>query len=414
MKKSLITLLCIAITIGLLTGCAEDEEVSEVSVLTPLPLYSTESTSSESASETEETPESTEQQLMPAAVEKVELLAGGESNTIGEREVVNGKLQSWLTGEWKDVQIAGRRNMAVMIDNNQASLPQYGISKADVIYEAPIEGRVTRLMALFEEYDDLDHIGSVRSARDYYIYEAMAYDSVYCNWGLARPWVEELINTDRIDNVSQALAGIVNGAPEAYDRISRPGVNIEHTGYLFIKGYNAAMERLGYATEYREAFERPFAFAQEGYAATYDGYPSATMIYPGGTGSNQGGYGKSNPCFAYNADDRRYYRSQYGEAQIDEMNGEQVAVNNVIFKVCHGEERFPNDPNYDYLAFRVHGEGAAYIFTNGKVIQGTWKRESDTSANRFYDSKGNEVVLNQGKTWICCIWDNYSQYISWE
>lgn len=413
MKKHMITLLCMAMTIGLLTGCADEEEAASVSTLTPLPLYSTESTYLESASETEETTESVEQ-LMPLVVEKVELLAGGESNTIGEREVVNGKMQSWLTGEWKDAKITGRRNMAVMIDNKQASLPQYGISKADVIYEAPIEGRVTRLMALFEDYDDLDHIGPVRSARDYYLYEAIGYDSIYCNWGLARPWVEELINSDSVDNVSQALAGIENGAPEAYDRISRPGINIEHTGYLFINGYNAAMERLGYAQEYREVFERPFAFAAEGYAATYDGYPGATHVYPGGTQNNQGGYGISNPCFAYNDVDRKYYRSQYGAAQVDEMTGEQLAVSNVIFKVCHGEERFPNDPNYDYLAFRVHGEGAAYIFTNGKVIQGTWKRETDTNTNRFYDSKGNEVVLNQGKTWICCIWDNYSQYISWE
>ena len=34
-------------------------------------------------------------------------------------------------------------------------MPQYGISQASIIYEAPVEGRITRLMGLFEDYDDL-------------------------------------------------------------------------------------------------------------------------------------------------------------------------------------------------------------------------------------------------------------------
>ena len=96
------------------------------------------------------------------------------------------------------------------------------------------------------------------------------------------------------------------------------------------------------------------------------------------------------------------------------MNNEQLTVTNVVFKVCHGEERLPNDNRYDYLAFGVHGTGEAYVFTNGKVIKGTWQRNSDYEPNLFYDANGNEIVLNQGKTWICCIWEEFSQYLSYE
>ena len=85
-----------------------------------------------------------------------------------------------------------------------------------------------------------------------------------------------------------------------------------------------------------------------------------------------------------------------------------------MFKVCHGEERLPDDPEYDYLAFGVHGTGDAYVFTNGKVIKGTWRRDGDYEPNLFYDEKGEEIIFNQGKTWICCIWDDYAQYISYE
>lgn len=340
--------------------------------------------------------------------------AEAAANIITERSVVDGKMQSYLTGEWKDAEVVQRRNMAVMINNITESLPQYGISRASIMYEAPVEGRITRLMGLFEDYDDLDHIGSVRSSRDYYIYEAMAYDSIYCNWGLARPWVEELINSDRIDNISCPLPGIYNPANNAFDRISRPGKSKEHTGYLFIDGYNKDVEKLGYEKNYTSRFVQAFTFVNEGYVATYDEYPDAVKVYPGGTQSNAGGYGKHNPCFEYNAEDGLYYRSQYGQKHIDEMNGEQLSVTNVVFKVCHGEERLPDDPEYDYLAFGVHGTGDAYVFTNGKVIKGTWRRDGDYEPNLFYDEKGEEIIFNQGKTWICCIWDDYAQYISYE
>jgi len=269
-------------------------------------------------------------------------------------------------------------------------------------------------MGLFEDYDDLERIGPARSSRDYYVYEAMAYDSIYVNWGLAVPFVGPIINTDRVDNVSQAVSGIEVSAQEAFDRISRPGYATEFTGYMFIDGYNDAVERLGYDTTYEEhgRFVQAFTFADEGCRAEYEGYPDATEIRPGGTGSNKGGYGDANPCFSYNEEDGLYYRSQFGAPHTDEMNGEQLTVSNVVFKICYGEVREPADK--DYLAFGVHGQGDAYVFTNGKVIKGTWKRNSDYEPNIFYDENGQEIVFNQGKTWICNIWADYTEYMEWE
>ena len=56
-----------------------------------------------------------------------------------ERKEVDGKIQSYLTGEMVDVAKANRRPVAVMMSNDKASLPQYGINRADVVYEAPVE-----------------------------------------------------------------------------------------------------------------------------------------------------------------------------------------------------------------------------------------------------------------------------------
>ena len=171
------------------------------------------------------------------------------TTTIGTRTVVDGKMQSYLTGEWKDEAVTRRRSMAVMIPNNKPALPQYGISQASIIYEAPVEGRVTRLMAFFEDYDNLDHIGPLRSSRDYFVFEAMGLDAIYCNWGLAIPYVEDLLASDQVDNISTTVAGIHNGSDEAFDRLDRPGYSKEFRGYMFIDGYNKAVERHGYAKE---------------------------------------------------------------------------------------------------------------------------------------------------------------------
>ena len=68
------------------------------------------------------------------------------------------------------------------------------------------------------------------------------------------------------------------------------------------------------------------------------------------------------------------------------------------------------------IAQTVLTEGKFYTISaaNGKVVEATWSRSSESSPTHYYDRSGNEIVLNQGKTWICCIWDDYAQYMSWE
>lgn len=329
---------------------------------------------------------------------------------ISERQTVDGKMQSYLTGEWKDEKVVKRRPLAVMIPNNAPAMPQYGISKASIIYEAPVEGRITRLMAMFEDYDDLDHIGPIRSSRDYFVYTAMGYEAIYVNWGLARPYVEELINRDTVQNISAAVEGIHNPSDEAFGRIKRPGYATEFTGYLFIDGLNKAIERHKYETEYDKDYVPQFTFIADDNRSEYADNENATEIYPGGKERNKGGYGVYNPYFKYDDTDKLYYRFQDGKEQIDELDNKQLAVSNVVFQYCHGEVRDAKD----YLAFGVHGEGKAIVFTNGKVINGTWKRyDGDATPAKYYDENDEEIIFNQGKTWICNIWKEFSDSVEY-
>lgn len=393
--KGITIALTVLLGLSVLSGCGSKEEtIAEETV-------AVEETEAETKTETEE-----ETETETETEEAEEGLA-----VIEEREVVNGKMQSYLTGEWKKEEVVTRRPLAVMIPNNAPAMPQYGISQASIIYEAPVEGRITRLMAIFEDFDDLDHIGPVRSSRDYFVYTAMGYEAIYCNWGLARPYVEELINRDTVQNISAGVEGIYHPADEAYGRIERPGYAKEFTGYLFIDGVLKAAERLGYEWEYDDDFVPQFTFVTEDNRAEYEEAEDASVIRPGGEEANSGGYGAYNPYFEYDEEDHLYYRYQDGKAQIDELNGEQLAVSNVVLQYCHGEVR----DSHDYLAFGVHGVGEALVFTNGKVIPATWSRmEGDGVPPKFYDADGNEIIFNQGRTWICNIWDEYSEYVTWE
>ena len=92
-------------------------------------------------------------------------------------------MKSYLTGEYVDEAIGRRRPVAVMLNNIQAAIPQAGISNAGVIYEAPVEGGITRLMAVMEDYDNLEKIGSMRSCRDYYIFYAAGFNAIYVHYG---------------------------------------------------------------------------------------------------------------------------------------------------------------------------------------------------------------------------------------
>lgn len=387
-QKKIIRLTAAALCMAVLfAGCGKKEE--------PVPEPEVE----------EELPQEEEE---PEPEEDIEEEPSTAYPVIEEREVIDGKMQSYLTGEWTDIRMADRRPIAVMIPNNKPAMPQYGISKAGIIYEAPVEGRITRLMAVFEDFDDLERIGPVRSSRDYFVYVAMGYEAVYCNWGLAKPYVEELINRPNYYNISAAVDGIHNPADEAFGRVNRPGYAKEFTGYLKIDGVFEAAQRLGYDWNYDEDYVPPFLFAADGVRADYIENNKAVMIYPGGKeGNNSGGYGAYHPYFQYDEEDHLYYRYQDGKKQIDEYNDKQLAVSNVVFQYCHGEVR----DSHDYLAFGVHGEGDALVFTNGKVIKGRWMRyDGDFTPAKFFDEEGNEIIFNQGKTWICNIWEEYGEY----
>lgn len=311
---------------------------------------------------------------------------------------------STLTGLPVTETVRNQRPLAVMLNNIKEGCPQSGTEEAAIIYEVPVEGRITRLMGIFEEYNAIEKIGSIRSSRDYFVYFAMEYDSLYAHFGQATPYVGDLLNSDRVDNISGAVSGINKPATHSFYRSSDR--KAPHNVYIDQEGLMQDIEKLGYRTVHDDSYVEKFIFAENGTDALYASERDATVLYPGGKGSDAAnGFSHVQARFEYNPEDQLYYRYQYGAEHIDEVTGNQLAVTNVIFQYCHGEVRDADD----YLAFGCHGDNGykVQVFTGGKMIEGTWRRIYDNTPAEYLDADGNPIQLNPGRTWICIVWDEY-------
>ena len=93
-----------------------------------------------------------------------------------------GMVRSRLTNEWVDPSVASTRPIAVMIPNSKTA-SQYGLSRADILYECNVEASMTRLMAIFDDWSNFEKLGNIRSCRDYFAYWAFEWDAVIVHYG---------------------------------------------------------------------------------------------------------------------------------------------------------------------------------------------------------------------------------------
>ena len=329
-----------------------------------------------------------------------------EEETTQEEPVEEASAVSTLTGLPVSEAVSNQRPLAVMLNNIEEGCPQSGTEDAAVIYEVPVEGRITRLMGIFEDYENVEKIGSIRSSRDYFVYFALEFDALYAHFGQATPYVGDLLNSDRVDNISGAVSGIDKPANHSFYR--SPDRKAPHNVYIDNEGLKEDIANFGYRTTLRTGFTPKFIYPEPGIRATHDEGDDVTVIYPGGKNpSAKNGFAQVQARFEYNKDDQKYYRFQYGDKHIDKETGNQLKYDNVVLQYCDGMVR----DSHDYLAFGLVGdnENKCQIFTNGKMVEGTWKRTELFEPAKYYDKDGNEIEVNRGKTWICIIWNDYAE-----
>lgn len=306
-----------------------------------------------------------------------------ETETEKKKTCSEGMVYSFLTGEEVPEEIGLRRPLAIMMSNDKEARPQYGMNRAGVVYEAPVEGAMNRYMSLIEDYDDLDRIGSVRSCRTYYVYFANEWDAIYAHYGqstFAKPYLYSIDNINGIDG---------SGSTAFYRSKDKKSPHNAYTSGDLVK---EAIEKLEYRTSLKDDYvdqNGHFTFADEEVFFEEGLSLDAAKIYPG--------YQLNNPWFEYNAEDGLYHRYQYGDVHMGDEG--PIAVKNVIFQYAPTG----NYASTQYLNIELRGESYGYFFTNGRVMPVSSKKDSQWGVTKYYDMEGNEISLNKGKTWICII-----------
>lgn len=294
-------------------------------------------------------------------------------------ELINteGKVISDLTGEWVEKERNDRRPVAIMINNIGEAMPQSGIGQADIIYEMVVEGGITRLMAVFSDYEGLDKIGPVRSARQYYVRSANQMDAIFCHIGTSTLADDEIASSG-IDHMDGMYAV---GNYFIYRDDSRVA---PHNAYTSAEGLDAGLEYAGFNRNHSIGYEPMFLFHSKNH--DLEGGSSATKITTAFSANRQ-------PWFEYNAEEKQYYRFQYGEPHIDDQTNEQLHFQNVLIL-------FADTFSVDGYLMEVcnAGSGDGYYASNGQYIPITWKYAGGTL--HFYDASGEKLRMNPGKSWI--------------
>lgn len=322
---------------------------------------------------------------------------------------------SYLTGQQVPTSIGRQRPVALMIENDSAAVEwQRGTSSASIMYEAMVEGGITRMMGIFEDFKDTSMIMPIRSSRPYYVYYAREFNAYYGHFGqvvYAVP-ILQLDGTCDIAGIPTGEDGLdyrLNDGSASYVRDHNDVTGI-YTNYDLLQ---TTINNSGWSRDYAPGYTGHYQFAADGEEINLEGGQIARVVLPG--------FVYNHPRFDYNESDKLYYRSEFGSPQVDGLNGQQLAYKNIILQMCPSEML---DDHYLWTDPVNHGEGGeGWFITNGRAEKITWRkenwysedpvlttitsaktsfdvRECDFNVTRYYDMNGNEIRLNQGKTFV--------------
>lgn len=294
-----------------------------------------------------------------------------------------------LTGLATTKEIADNRPVAIMLNNIKVATPQDGISSADVIYECMAEGGITRLMMVTLDHASIGVVGSVRSARDYFVDLSQNHDAIFVHAGGSDGAYVEL-SERKLDCLD-----FVNGRnvdPYYYRdpwRVNNMGKvhSIVTTGARLAQAFAAK----GFRTEISSTYDNPFKFVEYGteYIPSEGNIKKITIPHSI----------LQTSSFVYDSENNTYDHYQFGNVlHIDRISGEKVSTTNVIVLFMN-ESPIPNDPAYRIKVDTI-GEGDGLYLYGGKYVSIKWKKTGKYDTIELTKADGTPLEINRGKTFI--------------
>ena len=343
MKKSIIILLIIIISIYLTAGCSQ--------TLAPVPVAEIPQNQPEEVPVQEPEPEPEPEDVEPVGI------------------------PSPLSGIYAAEDQVNRRIMAIVFDNHPAARWQAGLKDAEIIYEYPVEGSFTRYMGLFLINHPEYQIGPIRSARPYLVTKAYEFDAIFVHVGGS-----EAAKADS-RNLKMAEIDGLTSSPKVFWR------NKSKKAPSDLYSNMDVLREVQSVKGFRELSEfEGFVFSDDARDRTGTQAAKVQIIY-----------NKSNSSmFEFDPVSENYLRYKDGKAHNDESDGVQLRADNIIIqktgiKVLDDEGR---------LGITVEGKGEGLYISEGLAEEITWSKSNRASKTYYYNKAGNEVVLKSGVTWV--------------
>jgi hypothetical protein len=267
--------------------------------------------------------------------------------------------------------------VAIMIDNAAPARPQSSLQAASIVYEALVEGGITRFMAVFDQ-GEVQEIGPVRSARQYYLEWLAEYEAAYAHAG-GSPEALTNIRRERIHDIN----GIGSASTAFFRDSTRPAPH-----NLYTTGMKMFLTTRANNLKYSDLTITPWTFGptvSTGVAAT-----NVTFYFTGRTKSTEVSY-------TYDPAKLQWLRSQAGKEHQDRLTKATIGVTNLVVqrissKISVGEK--------GRLSMTVTGTGKAKLFQRGQVVDVTWSKPTAEDRTMFTLADGTPATFLPGNTWI--------------
>ncbi|HEY3924555.1 MAG TPA: DUF3048 domain-containing protein [Acidothermaceae bacterium] len=268
-----------------------------------------------------------------------------------------------------------RPALAVKVDNVQGAWPQAGLNQADIVYDLPVEGGLTRLLAIFHSAD-VPVIGPIRSARpvDADILHLLGHSYFAFSGGTSS-------DLGPINDHSNATPMWWDVTPSLF--VIRHDHAVPHQVF----GTTAMLYAGGEARSPSTTPPPPMFSYQT--AVPTNSVPATTVTAQ---------YSAATAAWTWNG--TQYLRNQSGHADLL-IDGSQVTATNVVVMSVSVKNTSAHDSHGTVVPLPVViGSGQVWVFRNGVVVHGTWSRPTENSAMKLVTTAGQVIPLMPGRTWV--------------
>ncbi|TMJ06661.1 MAG: DUF3048 domain-containing protein [Bacillati bacterium ANGP1] len=262
--------------------------------------------------------------------------------------------------------------LGIVVDNAIPARPQWGLSEADVVYEVPTEGMITRFLALFCG-DGPDTVGPVRSLRLQFLDIAGDYSATVAHAGSSESALAAVE-----EHAGPVINEFWNAGPFRRDQHRHRPHNV-FASVALLRRYVKDTSPLG---------TRPWT--------TTDLTPAATpmmIAIPYGRGYTS--------QFVFDPASGHYRRFTEGQRSVDALTGHQIEVAAVIVLYARWWQVYEGPVLTSRMA--LTGEGRITVFAAGRRFDGTWRRPDSSQRTVFADAEGRPIQLPPGRVWISVV-----------